>query len=107
MVVARTPDVGVEDRRAVRGPLQDARVEIVVEDGLDRAIGAGFDLKRPEARRLYALAAEGLCKPDDAKARPEALLGMGPVLEDEVAKGRGGGANRGRLPADPLDGPVR
>ena len=62
MVVARSPDVGVEDRRAVRGPLQDARVEIVVEDGLDRAIGAGFDLKRPEARRLHALAAEGLCE---------------------------------------------
>lgn len=89
MIMARAPDVGMKDRRALRGPLQDARIEVVVEDRLHRAVGVSLDLERPQASGLDALASEGLGKPDDAKTGSKALLGMRPVLENEVAQGRG------------------
>ena len=45
MVVARPTDVGVEDRRSVRGALaRRTPIELVVEDGFDRAVGPGADI---------------------------------------------------------------
>jgi hypothetical protein len=97
----------MKDRRALRGLLGGARVEIVVEDGLHRAVGAGLDLKRSQARGFDAFASEGLDQADDAEAGAKALLGMRPVLKDEIAKRCGRSADGGRLPPDALDGPVR
>ena len=45
MVVARAADVGMEDRHAVRAALVcGVPIEIVVEDGADRAVGERADL---------------------------------------------------------------
>ena len=76
----------MEDRRAVRGALgAGLAIELVVEDGLDRAVAAGADLKRAQAGRFDAFAAEGLGQPDDAQAGAEALLGMAALFEDQLA----------------------
>jgi len=60
MIVARAADIGVKDRGRVRGTLcRRLPIELVVEDGLDRAVAAGADLKGAQAGGLDALAAEG------------------------------------------------
>ena len=61
MVIARAADVGMEDRHAVRGALMGGlAIEIVVEDGFDRAVGPGADLERPRRGGLDPLAPKGL-----------------------------------------------
>jgi hypothetical protein len=45
LVVARAADVGMDDRRTVRGTLVcGVSIELVVEDGADRAVGEHADL---------------------------------------------------------------
>ena len=76
----------MEDRRAVRGALGcGLAIELVVEDGPDRAVAAGADLKSPQASRFDAVAAERLDEPDNAEAGAEALLGMAAFFEDQLA----------------------
>jgi hypothetical protein len=53
MLVARAADVGMGDRRAVRGTLCDVPIELVVEDGADRSVGKRADLDG--ARGLWPL----------------------------------------------------
>src|SRR5208282_5075592 len=103
----RAADVGVEDRRAVRGALgRGLAIELVVENGADRAVAAGADLKGAQAGRLHPLAAEGLGEPYDAQAGAEALFGMAALFQDQFAQ-RAGGAAYGRgLAADALDRPI-
>ena len=97
----------MEDRRAVRGPLGPClAIEVVVEDGLDRAVAAGADLKGAQAGRFDALAAEGLGQPHDAQAGAEALLGMAAFFEDQLAQGAGGLADGRGFAADAFDGPI-
>ncbi|MCA6105541.1 hypothetical protein J6525_45760 [Bradyrhizobium sp. WSM 4400] len=48
----------------------------------------------------------GLAEPDDAEASAEALLGVRPLIEDQVAQRRGGRPDRGGLLANALDGPA-
>ena len=77
----------MEDRHAVRGaPLRGVAIEIVVEDGFDRAVGPRADLEGARGGRLDALGAERLDQPDDAETGAEALLGMRPVLQDQLAQ---------------------
>ena len=47
--VLRAADIGVIDRRSVRGLSRCAAIEIVLEDGSDRGIGGGADLHGPFA----------------------------------------------------------
>ena len=76
----------MEDRRAVRGALGcGLAIELVVEDGADRAVAARADLKGPQASRFDALAAEGFDEPDNAQAGAEALFGMAALLKDLLA----------------------
>jgi len=85
MVVARAADVGVEDCHAVGGAGgRGLAIQIVVEDRLERAVGACADLESAGRGGLDPLPAERLDEPDDAEARPEALLGMRPMLQDEL-----------------------
>ncbi len=55
-------------------------VELLVQDGADRAVGAGPDLQRPQTRRLHPGGAEGLHQAHDPQAGAEALFGMWPIL---------------------------
>src|SRR6202140_1815862 len=76
MVVARAADVGMEDRRTVRGTLgRGVAIQVVVEDGLDRSVGSGADVERACGGSLDPLMAERLDQPYDAEASAEALLG--------------------------------
>ena len=78
----------MEDRQAVRGALgRGLAIELVVEDGFDRAVGAGADLDGAHGGRFDARAAEGAGQPDDAKAGAEALLGMA-ALRGSARTGR-------------------
>ena len=60
MEVVRAADVGVIDRRSVRGLSRCAALEIVLEDGSERGIGRGADLQGPFAGRFQPFAAMGL-----------------------------------------------
>jgi len=97
MVVARAADIGVKDRHAVGGRAERSlAVELVVEDRAHRTVGQGADLDCPSRRGLQSIGAERPRQADDAEAGAEALLGMRPALEDQLAQRSGGGADRSR-----------
>src|SRR5512144_2435783 len=98
----------MEYRHAVRGaPMRGLTIEVVLQDGFDRAIGPGADLQRAGRGGLQPLYAERLAEPDDAEAGAEALLGMWPVLQDQFAQQRRGRPDARGFPPDALDRPVR
>ena len=73
----------MQDRRSVRGALLcGTTIEIVGEDGFDRAIGARADLDGAFRRRFEAVGPIGSGEPDDAETGAKALLGMRPLLQD-------------------------
>src|SRR6266403_3783525 len=107
MVVARSADIGVEDRHAIGGwPLCGLAIELVVENGAHRTVGQGADLDCPRGGGFEAIGAERPHEPHDAEAGPEALLRVGPALQDQLAERRGSWADRSGLAANALDGPV-
>src|ERR1700730_12248331 len=107
VVVARSANVGVEDRHAVGGrPLRRLAIELVVEDRAHRAVGQGADLDRPRGGGFETIGAERPYQPDDAEAGPEALLRVGPALQDQLAERGGSWADRSGLAANALDRPV-
>src|ERR1700757_4791899 len=107
LVVARAADVGMDDRRTVRSPLVcGVSIELVVEDGADRAIGERADLDGVRCRGFPTRDAERPRQPQDAEAGSEALLGMGSLLQDEIAERRGCGADERGVPANAAEGPV-
>src|SRR5271155_263670 len=107
IVVARAADIGMQDRRTVRlAPMRGLAIEVVIENGFDRAISPGTELKRSHGSGLDTVGAEGLGQSDDAETRSEPLLGMSPVFQDQVAQERRGRTDTGCLAPDPLDGPA-
>ena len=60
-------------------------IEVVVENGADRAVAAGADLEGSQAGRFDPFAAEGLGEPDNAQAGAEALLGVAAFFKDQLA----------------------
>ena len=107
VVVARAADIGMQDRRAIRcASMCGLAIEIVVENGFDRAVGPGADLERPRGSGLNTIDAEGFGQSDDAETRSESLLGMRPMLQDQITQERRGRTDAGGLAPDPLDGPV-
>ena len=66
----------------------------------------GADLDRPRGRSFEALGAERLHQPDNAETGAEALFGVWPALQDQLAQGGRGRTDRGRLAANALDGPI-
>src|SRR5580700_10396827 len=107
VVIARSADIGVEDRHAIGGwPLCGLAIELVVEDGAHRAVGQDADLDRPRGGGFEAIGTEWPHQPNDAEAGSEALLGVRPALQDQLAQRGSGGPNRSRRAANALDGPV-
>ena len=79
----------MQDRRSVRGALlRGAPIKIVVEDGLDGAIGARADINGAFRRRFEASDAIGTGKADDPQTRPVALFRMQSTLENLLAERR-------------------
>ena len=97
----------MEDRHTVRGArVRGVAIELVVEDGADRAIGERADLDGACGGSFETCDAERSRQAQDAEAGSEALLGMGPLLQDKITERGGGRADEGSVPSDAADGPV-
>jgi hypothetical protein len=67
----------MDDRRTVRSPLVcGVSIELVVEDGADRAVGERADLDGVRCSGFQTRDAERPRQPQDAEVGSEALLGM-------------------------------
>ena len=87
MIISRATDVLMEDRGRVRGALwRGLPIELVVEDGFDRAIGLGADRDGAFGCGLDALDPIRAGETDDAETGAIALLGMGPRLQNLLAE---------------------
>src|SRR3984893_14868677 len=107
VVVARSADIGVEDRHAIGGRLlRRLAIGLVVEDGAHRTVGQRADLDCPRGGGFQAIGAEWPHQPHDAQAGPEALLRVGPALQDQLAERGGGRTDRSGLAVNALDRPV-
>src|SRR5580704_1962615 len=106
MEVGGAADVVVRYRRPVRGRCRPLAIEVVLEDRVDRAVGARPDLERAGASGFEALAATGLGEPQDAYARAEALLGVRALPQDDLDQRRGVAPNLAGLPPQSLRRPV-
>jgi hypothetical protein len=58
----------------------------VVEDGTDRAVGESADFDGARGGGFQTGDAERAGQPQDAEAGSEALLGVRPLLQDELAE---------------------
>ena len=105
MEVFRAADVGMIDRRAVRGPLRRPAIEVVPEDGGDRGVGSGADLEGPLTGGLEPFVAMAPGQAQNADGRAEPLFGMGARAHDDVDQGLGIGTDGGGVMADPLRRP--
>ena len=86
----------MQDRRVVRGALwRGTPIEIVGEDGFDRAVGARADVDRARGGGFEPFGAIGPGQPDDAETGAKALFGMWALVEDQVAQRRGRRPDRG------------
>ena len=78
----------MKDRAPVRGALlRGVPIQVVVEDGFDRAVGLRADVDGAGGGGLDPLAAERLGETNDAETGAEALFRMRLVLEDQLAQG--------------------
>ena len=66
MEVAGATDVRVDYRRPVRGGGGPSAIEVVLQDGVDRGVGARADLERATAGGFEPLGAEAVGVPQDA-----------------------------------------
>lgn len=96
----------MDDRNSVSGPVCGTTIEVVGENGFDRAVGARADVDRARGSSLKPVASIGSGEPDDAEADAEALLRMRPLVENEIAQRHGRGPDRRGILPDPLDGPA-
>ena len=70
---------------AGRPRLRGLAVELVVEDGARRAVGQGANLQGARHCRLDPRGAERAHQAHDAETGAEALLGVRPALQDQLA----------------------
>src|ERR1700730_8659494 len=96
----------MEDRRAIRCLVRGVPIELVVEDGTDRSVGERADVDGARGGGFQTCDTERSCQAQDAKAGSEALLGVRPVLQDELAERCGCWPDEGGVSADAADGPV-
>jgi hypothetical protein len=101
-------DVGMVGQQLVLGGWLRRRspVETVFKDRLDRAVGAGADVEAAAAGRLQARGAVMVRQAQNANARPVALFGMRPALQNQRCQFGGARPDRRRVGADALDRPV-
>lgn len=87
VVVAGAADVGVKDRHAVRWALMCGMpIELVVEDGANRAVSERADLDGARGSGFEPAATERTRQTENAQAGAESLFGMRPFLYGQVAK---------------------
>src|SRR3954452_14728884 len=85
--VAAATDVAVAQRLMSRPQrIRRQPVELVVEDGFDRAIGQRADLHGARGSRVQAPGRDRTSQPQDAEAGPEALLGVRAPFQDQGAE---------------------
>src|SRR5215471_15263431 len=89
MEVGWAADIVVSYRRPVRGGCRPLAIEVVLQDGVDRAVGTRTDLERTTASGFEPFAAIALGEPQDADTSAEALLGMRALLQDDLDERRG------------------
>src|ERR1700693_446807 len=106
MEVTGATDVGVRNRRPVRGRCGPFGFEVVLQDRIDGSEGARADLQRPTAGCLQPVAAIALDQPDDADRGPESLLWVRALAHDGLDQRRGIAPDLPGLPSDPLWRPV-
>src|SRR3984893_12193766 len=106
MEVTGATDVGVRNRRPVRGRCRPFGFEVVLQDRIDGSEGARTDLQRPAAGRLQPVAAIALDQPGDADRGPESLLWVRALAQDGLDQRRGIAPDLAGLPPDPLPGPL-
>src|SRR5260370_865618 len=102
MEVTGATDVGVCNRRPVRGRCGPFGFEVVLQDRIDGSEGARADLQRPAAGCLQPVAAIALDQPDDADRGPESLLRVRALAHDDLDQRRGIAPDLAGLPSDPL-----
>src|SRR6266436_795569 len=106
MEVTGATDVGVRNRRPVRGRCRPFGFEVVLQDRIDGSEGARADLQRPAAGRLQPVAAIALDQPDDPDRGAKALLGVRALAHDDLDQRRGVAPDLAGLPPDPLRRPI-
>ena len=78
-------------------PVRGLAIELVVEDRAHRAVGQRADLDGAHRRRFETIGAERPDQAHDAEAGAEALFGMRPALQDQLAQRRRRRTDRGGL----------
>src|ERR1700690_1215857 len=89
MEVTGATDVGVRNRRPVRGRGGAVGFGVFLQDRIDGSEGARADLQRPAAGRLQPVTAIALDQPDDADRGPESLLWVRALAHDGLDQRRG------------------
>src|ERR1700739_1276876 len=84
MEVGWAADVFVRNRRPVRGRGRPFAIEVVLQDRVDRTVGACADLKRATASGIQSFATVALGEPQDADASPEALLRVRALSQNDL-----------------------
>src|SRR5258708_5428623 len=106
MVIAGAANVGVVgEQLALRGWPGRMRMEAVLEDRLNGAVGSGADVEAAVAGRFQPLGAVLPCQAQDADAGAVALLGVRPAFQDQRGELGGARADRRRVDGDALDRP--
>ena len=94
----------MQDRRSVRGALlRGSPVEVVVEDGFDRAISACADVDGALGGGFKALGAIRTGQPDDPQTGAKALFRVPTLFEDQFTQRRS--RRTRRVGADALNRP--
>src|SRR5947208_13095523 len=81
-------------------------IEAVLQDRLDRAVGAGADVEPAIAGRLEPLGAVLALQAQDAETGPVALLGVRAAGQDGGGELGGARADSGGRACEPLDRPL-
>ena len=94
MEVTCATDVGMNDRRPVRGRVGPFAINIVLEDRVDRRVGPRADIEGTSAGRFQPVRAMRLGQPDNADAGSKALFGMRALAQDDLDERRRAGAEQ-------------
>src|ERR1700676_1165215 len=104
--VTGATDVGVRNRRPVRGRGGPFGFEVVFPDRVGGGEGARPDLQGPAAGCLQPVAAIALDQTDDADRGPESLLRVRALAHDGLDQHGGIAPDLAGLPSDPFRRPV-
>ena len=97
----------MQDRRCVRGALlRGTPIEVVVEDGFDRTVGARADVDGALRCGFQTLGAMGAGQPHNAETGAKALFGMRALFQDQFAERRRRRSDQARVGAESIVQPA-